>query len=190
MQDVTYKILATLIKNKLVSYIERAIGDYQCGFRQNRSVTDQIFTLKQIMNHSFDHNLPLHILFIDFKQAYDSIKKRKLIEAMESLQVPEKLVRLTDMTLKQTECKIVLKGRVSKGFIVNQGLRQGDPVSVVLFNLVLEKVLRESKLYTSGVLYQHKHQCIMYADDLALITRSIEELRDTKSCKNVRICHK
>lgn len=52
------------------------------------------------MNHTYDHSLTLHILFIEFRPAFDSIKRSKLIEVIKRLQIPIKLKRLTKMTLK------------------------------------------------------------------------------------------
>ncbi|KAH0816760.1 hypothetical protein GEV33_006031 [Tenebrio molitor] len=80
-------------------------GQYQCGFRKNRSVMDQVFVLKQIMDNSIDQNSPLYMLFIDFKQAYDTIKREKVYEAMRQMGIGEKLIRLVRMTLKETEYK-------------------------------------------------------------------------------------
>lgn len=50
-------------------------------------------------------------------------------------------------------------------------------MSTVLFNLVLENILRESNMRTHGMIYHGKHQCIAYADDIVLLTRSKEELQ-------------
>lgn len=68
MLNVIYKIVAVTIKNRLE---EAMLGDYQCGFRKSRSVMDQIFVLKEIRDKSLDQNLPLYLVFVEFKQAYD-----------------------------------------------------------------------------------------------------------------------
>lgn len=83
--DTTYKVLASIIKEKLDIYAEKIIGEYQCGFRSNRSVTDQIFILKQAQTNCQLHKMTLHTIFIDFKQAYDSINREKLYRAMAEL---------------------------------------------------------------------------------------------------------
>lgn len=57
------------------------------------------------------------------------------------------------------------------------GLRQGDPLSTTLFNVVLEAIIRETPINTSGIIYQNRHQCFAFADDLALISRSVGELK-------------
>lgn len=51
------------------------IGQYQCGFTKGRSTTDAIHTLKQIMEKAHEYRLDIKMLFIDFQQAFDSIKR-------------------------------------------------------------------------------------------------------------------
>jgi hypothetical protein len=54
------------------------ICNHQCGFRRNRSTTDQIFYIRQILEKKWEYNGTMHQLFIDFKKAYDSVKREGL----------------------------------------------------------------------------------------------------------------
>jgi hypothetical protein len=78
---------------------------------------------------------------MDFKKAYDSIERNKLYQAMKKLKIPKKLIGLTRMTLTDTQNKI------SREKI---GVRQGEPLSTMLFNIVLEAVFRDSEIHTQG----------------------------------------
>ena len=55
---------------------------------------------------------------------------------------------------------------------------QGDPLSTILFKMVLEKTTRSSKLNRDGDIMHKSHQIIRYADDLAVIARSEEGLKN------------
>jgi hypothetical protein len=83
--------------------VERKIGQYQCGFRKNKSVMDHVFKLKQIMDNSIEQNLLLYMLFVDFKKAYETIKKEKAYDAMREMAIKEELIRMVRMTLKEVE---------------------------------------------------------------------------------------
>src|ERR1700761_1702839 len=83
------------------SNLLRRGGDYQCGFRNGRSTTDQLFIIRQIMEKAWEHNISIHHLFVDFKQAYDSIIRNVLFGIMEEFGIPSKLIRLTKAS-KQT----------------------------------------------------------------------------------------
>jgi hypothetical protein len=63
-------------------YIVEIIGDQRCGFRRNRSTTDQIFCIRQILEKKWEHNETVHQLFIDFKKTYHSVKKAELLNIL------------------------------------------------------------------------------------------------------------
>jgi len=70
--DVTYKVLSGILYNRVTVYTEEILGEYQCGFRANRSNIDHIFTIRQTQDKAYEYNISLHNLFIDFKQAFDN----------------------------------------------------------------------------------------------------------------------
>jgi len=74
----TYKILSNILLSRLIAYAEEMIGDHQCGFRRNGSTTDHIFCIRQILEKKWEHNEAVHRLFIDFKEAYDSVRREAL----------------------------------------------------------------------------------------------------------------
>jgi hypothetical protein len=74
----SYKTLLNILLSSLDPYIDEIIGDYQCGFRRNRSTTDQIFCVRQILKKKWEYNETVHQLFIEFKKAYDSVRREVL----------------------------------------------------------------------------------------------------------------
>lgn len=61
------------------------LGDYQCGFRPNRSILDQIHTIRQILEKCLEYNVETHYLFIDFRAAYDTIKREEMLIILKEL---------------------------------------------------------------------------------------------------------
>jgi hypothetical protein len=84
---VAYKISNILFK-RLLPYVEKTIGDYQCGYLGEQSTVNQIFTVRQILKKC-EHGKDRHHLFIDFKAACDSIDRRSLYAAMEEMNIPK-----------------------------------------------------------------------------------------------------
>jgi len=76
--NAAYKILSNIILGKIKPYIEKITGYYQNGFRDGRSVIDNIFTLKIINKKIWEYNQSVQYLFIDFQKAYDSIYRDTL----------------------------------------------------------------------------------------------------------------
>jgi hypothetical protein len=73
-----YKILSKILLSKLTPFAEEIIGDNQCGFRRNRSSTDHIFCIRQILEMKWEHSEAVHLVFIDYKKAYDSFRSEVL----------------------------------------------------------------------------------------------------------------
>jgi hypothetical protein len=89
--NVTYKILSSIILERLKEYSEEILGEYQCSFRPQRRTVDQIFIVRQILEKFYVHDIDLHLLFIDFKKAFDSINQKKLLESLVSFGIPKKI---------------------------------------------------------------------------------------------------
>jgi len=66
--DTTYKVLSYRILDRIKHLAEQVVGDYQCGFRQNRSKTDQIFIIRQLFQKIWEYNKELHVIFVFFKK--------------------------------------------------------------------------------------------------------------------------
>jgi hypothetical protein len=95
-------MLSYILLSRLSPYTDKIIRDHQCGFRRNRSITDQIFCIRQILEKKWEYNETVHQLFIDFKKAYDSVKREVLYNIVIDFGVPMKLVRLIKMYLNET----------------------------------------------------------------------------------------
>jgi len=71
--NIAYKIYAILLNNRLSEIIEDKLGDFQMGFRPNRSTIDNIFMLRQIFEKCYEYNIQLNNIFVDYSQAFDSV---------------------------------------------------------------------------------------------------------------------
>jgi len=169
---VAYKIFSHILFNRLLPYMEANIGDYQCGYRQGRSTIDQIFTVRQILEKCNEHNKDTHHLFIDFKAAYESIDRSRLYAAMGELNIPQKLIALVMTTLNNTQCRVKIQNRLSAPINTKNGIRQGDALACLLFNIALEKVVRDAALNIRGTVFYKSVQIIAYADDIDIIGRT------------------
>jgi hypothetical protein len=76
--STSYKILSNILPARLTPYANEIMGDHHCGFRRNRSTTVQIFYIRQILEKKWEHNGRVQQPFIDFKKAYDSVRREVL----------------------------------------------------------------------------------------------------------------
>ncbi|MXP61705.1 hypothetical protein FD744_25325 [Pantoea sp. Taur] len=171
-----YKILSNILFQRLLPYAERELGPYQSGFRRGRSTTDQIFSLRTILERGNEHQIKTHHLFVDFKAAYDSINREELYKALEEFNIPEKLIRLVKLTMRNVKCTVQVGGQRTEEFSSRKGLRQGDALACLLFNLALEKAVRDAGLQTKGTIYNRMVQLLAFADDVDIVGRSLESV--------------
>jgi negative regulator of genetic competence, sporulation and motility len=75
---------------------------------------------------------------IDFKKAYDSIRREVLYSILIEFGIPMKLVRVIRMYLKEAYGKVHIGKNLSDNFPIQNGLKQGDALSPLLFNFALE----------------------------------------------------
>jgi hypothetical protein len=87
-----YKIWSNILLARLTPHADEIIGDHQCWFRRNRSTTDQIFYIRQILEKKWEFHGTVHQLFIDFKKAYDSVRREVLYNILIEFGIPRKLV--------------------------------------------------------------------------------------------------
>jgi hypothetical protein len=134
--------LVSVILKLLIPYAEEIMGYHQCGFRRNRSTTDHIFCICQILEKKWEHNEAVHQLFIDFNKAYDSVSREALYNILIEYGIPKKLVRLIKMCLNVTYSRVRMGKNFSEVFPIRNGLKQGDALSPLLFNFALEYAIK------------------------------------------------
>jgi len=90
------------------------------------------------LRKKWEYNEPVHQLFINFKKAYDSVRREVLYNILIEFGVPKKLVRLIKMCLTETYSRVRVRKNLSDMFPIRNGLKQGDALCPLLFNFVLE----------------------------------------------------
>ena len=78
-------------------------------------------------------NEPVRQLFIDFKKAYDSVRREVLYKILIEFGFPRKLVRLIKMSLTETYSRVRVGKNVSDRFPIRNGLKQGEALLPMLF---------------------------------------------------------
>jgi hypothetical protein len=80
----------------------------------------------------------LHQIFVDFQKTYDSIQRHKLYAIMAHFVIPNKQIRLTKATIENSTYHVKTGTMMTDGFKVETGLKQGDGLVPILFNIALE----------------------------------------------------
>jgi hypothetical protein len=149
-------------------YIKKVMEDYQTGFRDGRSVIDKIFALKIINEILWECNQSVQYLFIGFQKAYESIHRDALRKCLKEFKIPTKLINMHKTCVQKTRSVVRIEGTLSSFFENKTGLKEGDPLSPVLFNLELQKVIQSIKMVPNGIkIGEEQLNKLAYADDIA-----------------------
>jgi sorting nexin-29 len=93
------------------------------------------------------------------------------------LGIPKKLVQLIGVTMAGSRATVRVDNQYTPTFSITQGVRQGDALSAILFDLVLESIFQ--KMNITGHIGIKSTQILAYADDVAMVSRNKTALKDT-----------
>ena len=97
---------------------------------------------------------------------------------MEENGFPGKLIRLIKMTMDGARCSVKISGRESDSFDLPQGLRQGDGISCLCFNIALEGVVRRAGFNMRDTIFSKSNQFICFVDDMNIVGKTFEAVAE------------
>jgi len=120
----------------------------------------------------------VHQLFIDFKKAFDSVRREVLYNILIEFCIPMKLVRLIKICLTETYSRVRVGKNLSDMFPIRNGLKQGDALSPLLFNFALEYANRRVQVNQDGFKLIGTHQLLVYGDDVNILGGSVHTIKE------------
>ena len=173
LQSCELKIYTYIINKKIMEILIKyhLIPQEQNGFIPNLSTNICISTLIKTIQNSIDKEKEIHITYIDFVKAFDSIEWFVILNTMTHMGFGP-LVNTVKSILSRTCTQIHTSFGITNPIYSTRGIIQGDPLSPTLFIIAIAPLLWKIKKCTKGYSFPNKQKItsLAYADDLCTIS--------------------
>ena len=188
--NTDYKILTKALAIQLVTEIERLVHPDQAGFIRNRSISNQIQLAKTIINYAEATQENGVIVALDQEKAYDKSKHDYLWKIMEKFDLPHTFANTVKTLYTNAHTMVAVNGIFSKPYKVTHGVRQGDPLSCALFDLVIEPLackLRNDPRLQGYEIPGSEEKIItsLFADDTSIYLNQNDKMDDVQNILDI-----
>jgi len=172
------KLYLSLWAHRLAEHGEIRLGENQGGFRWGRSTVDQALTLSEVLHQRKREKKDTFLCFVDFRKAFDTVWHDGLWKRLWDSGVRGKAWRIIRKLYSSIYAKVRLGDKTSRKVKMNQGVRQGCPLSPTLFNFFVDELATELRQSGYGSKFLGLDVgALLYADDVVLLADSAEELQ-------------
>jgi Reverse transcriptase (RNA-dependent DNA polymerase). len=149
--NVAYKVFSIILTRKPIMYSEKTVIECQCGFHPSRSTVEQIFILRRPLVKCYEFGIHVHMLFTDYKQAFDGTYQYQIQRSFESYGILSKLINLAKMALSQSCNKVMVRNHDCQSFCAEANVRQSEALLATVFNLALYRTIQDIQIQGTTV---------------------------------------
>ena len=177
------KIICSLLNQriKLKCQTRKIIDKNQTGFKEKHRTSDNLLVLKNVVKKYVTIGKgKIYTCFVDFKKAYDTVWHNGLFQKMNENLLDGKVLDLIKDIYKKSKCAVKVNDSITEYFAYSKGVRQGCPLSPILFNIYVNDIFKIMNDNTKSTIFLKENEPInvlMYADDLILLSESKEGLQ-------------
>ncbi|CAN1334813.1 Transposon TX1 uncharacterized 149 kDa protein [Linum perenne] len=176
--NTVYKCITKVLTNRLRDVLPYLISNSQSAFIKGRVIADNIMLAQDLISQYQNKRIsPRCVLKVDLQKAFDSISWKALIKILHAMRFPDVMIDWITECLHTAKLSVCINGGSFGYFDARKGLRQGDPLSPLLFVIVMEVLhCLSSRGASAGYVPLHPrcrkmgitHLC--FADDLLFFT--------------------
>jgi len=182
LMPTLYKVYTGVLGERLREEIEgkRIIPPNQTGFRKGMGTMDNVYVLNYLVNKRLETKKGKIIaMFVDLKAAFDSVDREVLICTMRQRGIREGLIERVEEVMRETRSRVKIGDKTGEGFWTARGVRQGCPMSPLLFNVLIADLEEElGRVRWGGIrLGEEVIFSLAYADDIVLLAEEEDEMK-------------
>ncbi|GFV67428.1 retrovirus-related Pol polyprotein from type-1 retrotransposable element R2 [Trichonephila clavipes] len=179
--NTTGKIFSSVVAGHLSSWssINDRIDWHQKGFRENEGCVEHNFVLDQAIVQAKHSKKDLSLAWLDLENAFGALLHEFIFRSLISAGVPNLICSIITSMYSNASSSIRCEDIWTSSIPMSAGVRQGCPLSAILFNLSLEQILRHSvnSSFKFISLSDHHLKYLAYADDLVILAPTFDYLQ-------------
>ncbi|KAJ8457104.1 hypothetical protein ONZ45_g18449 [Pleurotus djamor] len=180
--NTDYKLFTKILTMRLAPGATETLDKSQAGFVPGRQISEQTQLLRLLMDHADATETNGIIVALDQEKAYDKIEHDYLWRVMKRFDFPERFTNTVKSLYENAETSVMINGFLSETYKINRGVRQGDPLSCLLFDFAIEPLslmIRKSQI-TGYEIPGTAERIVanLFADDTTVIMNETDELTD------------
>ncbi|XP_020271446.1 uncharacterized protein LOC109846609 [Asparagus officinalis] len=175
-----FKIFSKILANRLSHHMSSLVASSQSAFQAGKSTLDSILQANEMIHACSRRKKEVAMFKIDFAKAFDSIDWVFLIDLLRARGFGSRWCSWILHIISSSSCAILVNGSPTKFFSCKRGLKQGDPLSPMLFNIAVDVLYKmimnnaeEGLLSSLGLKHPLNHlRILQFADDTLLFVKS------------------
>ena len=172
-----YKLLTTVMANRMKKVLNKIISSDQRGFLKDRYMEENTRLIYDLIQYCKENNREGILLLIDFEKAFDSIEWKYIKKILRKYNFGKNFIRWFNIVYNNSQSSVINNGNYSEFLNLGRGCRQGDPWSTYLFILAIEPLAQAIKHNheITGIQIGNKEIKLgQYADDTFLTLSNSE----------------
>ncbi|KAH9254548.1 hypothetical protein BASA81_007491 [Batrachochytrium salamandrivorans] len=178
--NVGLKLVCKVLQMRIERFVEtkNLLSYEQAGFCKREECVGQVVSLVDIIQRRQNAGLNTHVLFIDIRKAFDTVPVGALLWKLQNMGFPRRTLAFLKALYTSSYARARAGSLLSDPFPVQRGVRQGCPLSGLLFNLFINDILDGVAPITVPGLLRDTNPIrgLMYADDVAVFADSEQSL--------------
>ena len=118
--------------------MEHIITDTQTASVRNRTIIENLQINRDIINYAKDQKIAGAIITLDQEKAFDRVSWNLLLKVLMKFNFGEKMCQRIEIIYKNITSKVKVNGHLSQPFVLKRGVRQGCPLSMLLYVILAE----------------------------------------------------
>ena len=181
--NTDYKILAFILSNRVHKILDKIISTDQSGFMKKRFIGHNIRLIQDVIDYAQRHKTKGLLLFLDFEKAFDSVEWPTMLKILRKFNFGDSFITWVKTLYKNPILRVKNNGHISDTFSISRGIKQGCPLSALLFILVVEILslrIKENpniqgfKVQVGAI--EKEFKISQYADDGTLLLHDINQI--------------